>query len=173
MTSFPRRQPAALAALALVAAGAVMFACSTPAPDSTAPLGDKKATPAVAAGPTLVSADQPFKEFQVEQQVTLAPGASPPRYPDVLRTAKIEGDVLAQFVVDKDGTPMVPTFKVLKSTHPLFTEAVRASLGNLRFTPALVGGRPVRQLLEMPFSFRLTKDQARAKAEMGPARRPQ
>jgi protein TonB len=82
----------------------------------------------------------------------------PPRYPDALRSAKVEGEVLAQFVVDQTGTPDVTTLKVLKSTHELFTQAVQNALPAMRFNPAQVGGRPVKQLVQMPFAFSLTKN---------------
>ena len=49
------------------------------------------------------------------------------------------------------------TFKVLKSSHDLFTNAVKASLPNMRFYAAEVGGRKVKQLVQMPFQFNLTK----------------
>ena len=72
-------------------------------------------------------------------------------------TANVEGEVLAQFVLDVDGRPEMSTFKVLKSTHPMFTDAVEASLPNMKFSPALVGGLAVRQLIQMPFQFSLSK----------------
>src|SRR4051812_3267737 len=45
-----------------------------------------------------VNADQTYYEFQVEKQVAPAPGQSGPRYPDMLRSANVEGEVLVQFV---------------------------------------------------------------------------
>jgi len=108
--------------------------------------------------PTPVNSDQTFFEFQVEKPVAPRPGNAAPRYPDALREAKIEGVVLAQFVVDTLGQPDMDTFKVLKSTHELFTNTVKASLPDMAFYPALVGGRKVKQLIQMPFQFNLTKD---------------
>jgi TonB family protein len=98
-----------------------------------------------------------YFEFQVERPVTQLQGSVGPRYPDSLRVAKVEGEVLAQFVVDTSGQAQVPTFKVLKSTHPLFVDAVRTALPTLRFTPAFVGGRAVRQLVQQPFQFALSQ----------------
>ena len=62
----------------------------------------------------------------------------------MLRSSNVEGEVLAQFVVDTTGRAEMSTFKVLKSTHDLFTESVKASLPNMRFEPALVGGHAVK-----------------------------
>jgi hypothetical protein len=66
--------------------------------------------------------------------------------------------VLAQFVVDENGRPDLATFKVLKTTHDLFTSAVLRSLPNMTFFPAeLRSGQRVKQLVQMPFQFSLTK----------------
>ena len=108
-----------------------------------------------ATKPTMV--DGPYFEFQVEKPVTQAPGSPGPRYPDSLRVAKTEGIVMAQFVVDTLGHAIPETYKVLKSDHDLFTQAVRAALPNMRFQPALIGGRKVKQLVQQPFVFSLTK----------------
>jgi protein TonB len=37
----------------------------------------------------------------------------------------------------------------------LFTQAVRAALPRMRFFPAQVGGKAVKQLVQMPFQFNL------------------
>jgi TonB family protein len=99
----------------------------------------------------------PYFEFQVEQPVVPAPGNRGPRYPELLKATAVEGEVLAQFVVDPDGQVDIQSFKVLKSTHDLFTQAVRSSLVEARYLPARVGGKAVRQLVQQPFQFQLTK----------------
>ena len=104
-----------------------------------------------------VNDNQTYFEFQVEKQVSPYPGNPAPRYPDMLRSANVEGEVLAQFVVDTTGRADMSTFKVLKATHDLFTNAVKSSLPNMKFYPAEVGGRKVKQLVQMPFQFNLTK----------------
>jgi periplasmic protein TonB len=111
----------------------------------------------VVGGTPTPNADQAYFEFQVEKQVAPMPNNSAPRYPDMLRSANVEGEVLAQFVVDTMGRAEMQTFKVLKSSHDLFTNSVKAALSNMRFYPAEVGGRHVKQLVQMPFQFTLTK----------------
>src|SRR4051812_39416082 len=111
----------------------------------------------VGGTPQPVSENQTYFEFQVEKQVSPFPGNPAPRYPDMLRSANVEGEVLAQFVVDTTGRADMSQFKVLKSTHDLFTNAVRSALPNMKFYPAEVGGRKVKQLVQMPFQFSLTK----------------
>src|SRR3954471_14194420 len=95
--------------------------------------------------------DQTYFEFQVEKQVAPAPGNPGPRYPDMLRSANVEGEVLVQFVVDTTGRVEMSQFKVLKTSHDLFTNAVKQALTGMRFYPAEIGGRKVKQLVQQPF----------------------
>ena len=104
-----------------------------------------------------VTEGQTFFDFQVEKPVTQAPGSAQPVYPDLLRSAGIEGDVLATFVVDTTGRADPSTFKVLRATHQQFEKAVRDALPRMRFIPAEVGGRKVRQLVQQPFAFAIIK----------------
>ena len=125
--------------------------------NSQFPIDESRLRGDAGRGPQLVSSNQTFFEFQVEQQVSPMPGNPSPRYPDLLRKANVEGEVLAQFVVDTLGRPIMDTFKVLKSTHDLFTNTVESALPNMKFRPAEVGGKKVKQLVQMPFQFNLTK----------------
>lgn len=101
--------------------------------------------------------DQPYFDFQVEKPVVMAPGAAGPTYPDMLRSAGIEGTVMAQFVVDTTGRAEMATFKVLKSDNDLFSNAVKNALTRMKFLPAEVGGRKVKQLVQQPFQFSLNR----------------
>src|SRR5688500_17582048 len=109
------------------------------------------------AGKAAVQTDQPYFEFQVEKPVVPAPGSTSPRYPDMLRQAGVEGEVLAQFVVDTTGRAEAGSLKILKQSHDLFVQSVRNALPNMRFIPAEVGGRKVKQLVQQPFTFSITK----------------
>ena len=97
-----------------------------------------------------------FSEWQVEKAVLALPGTTP-RYPSMLQSAGLEGDVRAQFVVDTLGRVEPGSFRALESTHALFTDAVRDALGRARFTPAEAGGHKVRQLVEQVFTFRISR----------------
>jgi periplasmic protein TonB len=111
----------------------------------------------VEGGTGPVQQDQPYFEFQVEKPVVPMPGSAAPRYPEILKSAGVEGEVLAQFVVDTTGKAEMSTFKTLKTSHELFTSAVRAALPGMRFLPAEVGGRKVKQLVQQPFQFTIQK----------------
>lgn len=134
----------------VIAMGVLAFACSL---QSDNPMSPK---PSMSRAPTPVNSNQTYFEYQVEKAAQPVKGNPAPRYPDALRAANIEGDVVAQFVLDTTGHPNMETFRVLKSSDTLFTAAVRSSLPNMRFEPALVGGRPVKQLVQMPFMFSLS-----------------
>jgi TonB family protein len=143
--------------LHLVAGGAALAlgligACSSATPDAP----PTRPTAAAASRPRVRDANAPLFEFQVEQQVRQIPGTGSLRYPTAMRLANREGEVLAQFVVDAQGIVEMATFKALKSTDPAFTEAVRTALPTMRFTPAQVGGRAVKQLVQQPFTFGLS-----------------
>ena len=104
-----------------------------------------------------VPADGVYSDAQVEKPVVLLAGTGGPQYPEMLRAAGLEGQVLAQFVVDTLGRADVTTFRALRSDHALFTTAVRAALGRMRFLPAQVGGRNVAQLVHQPFQFSVSR----------------
>ena len=108
-------------------------------------------------GGAVVQSDQPYFEFQVEKPVVPAPGSISPRYPDMLRQAGVEGEVLAQFVVDTTGKAEPGSLKILKSSHDMFVQSVKNALPQMRFIPAEVGGRKVKQLVQQPFTFSITK----------------
>ncbi len=139
------------ASLALVGAAAVAAACAVHTPDQVSgPAQSPADRAAMAADPNHV-----FYSYQVDKQVALLPSDAGPQYPVLLRQAKVEGDVVASFVVDPDGRADTATFTVIKSTHALFTQAVRQALPHWRFVPAEIQGHPVKQLVQQPFVFRL------------------
>jgi len=116
--------------------------------------GTAKGDPNVKTAPPI--SDQPYFEFQVEKPV-VALGNAAPNYPSMLQSQNVSGQVMAQFVVDTLGHVETGTFKVIESSHELFTQAVRQVLPRLRFAPAEVGGRKVKQLVQQPFVFSLGK----------------
>jgi protein TonB len=98
-----------------------------------------------------------FNSFEVDVEVVAIAGTVRPRYPDMLRTTGVEGQVIAQFVVNEQGSADRNTFRVLSSTHPLFTDAVSRALPQMRFKPAMIRGKPVSQLVQQLFVFKLDR----------------
>lgn len=107
--------------------------------------------------PPPVITDQPYFESQVEKPVAQAPGSPGPTYPEMLKSSGVEGTVLAMFVVDTTGRAESGSLKILRSDHALFEMAVKNALPKMRFLPAEIGGRKVKQLVQQPFSFALTR----------------
>jgi protein TonB len=101
-------------------------------------------------------AGKAYSENQVEKIVEVTRQASP-RYPDALRSVGVQGTVQVTFVVGTNGRVEPGTIKVSSTPHRLFSEAVRSALLDMRFRPAEVGGRPVRQLVSQSFQFKLEK----------------
>jgi TonB family protein len=135
-----------LAASGAIAILALALACSLESPTRGAELDETAAA-------ARVTSDQPYREFRLTKEATPLPGNRGPRYPDALRRAKVEGEVLMQFVVDQAGQVDMSTVKVLRSSDPQFTAAVQRGLPSWRFAPAEVNGRRVKQLVQMPFQF--------------------
>jgi protein TonB len=109
------------------------------------------------AGGGSVATDAPLRADQVEKQVALVPGSAPPRYPELLRSSGVEGQVTAVFVVDERGRAEEVSIRFMRSDNRLFEDAVKEALRRMRFVPAEVGGRKVRQLVQMPFVFTLAR----------------
>jgi len=147
--AMPRHRVTRTLLLAAAAGVVTIVACEVQSPSEPAVAALKKAAPVVVA--------EPYFEFQVEQPVTPAPGSTQPRYPDMLRRAGVEGEVLAQFVVDTTGRAEVGSLKILKSSHDLFVQSVQNALPQMRFIPAEVGGRKVKQLVQQPFTYSISK----------------
>lgn len=97
--------------------------------------------------------DQPYFEFQVEKPVLPRDGNPQPKYPSMLESSHVTGDVLAQFVVDTLGRAEMSTFKVLSSTNDLFSASLKSVLGQWKFYPAEAGGHKVKQIVQLPIKF--------------------
>ena len=102
-----------------------------------------------------IPAGRAYWEFEVDRTVQPRPGGTRLDYPSSLRQQNVEGDVLAQYVVEATGHVREGSFKVLRSTDGLFVEAVRIFLQTADFTPATIRGAAVAQLVQQPFTFRL------------------
>ena len=103
-----------------------------------------------------LSGAQAFSAKEV-QQVAQQRSDRAIRYPDELRNMSMTGEVLVRFIVEPTGKVRPGSLTVVRSSHPLFTKAVTDGLPLLRFYPARVGGIPVAQLVEEPFTFSIMR----------------
>lgn len=74
-------------------------------------------------------------------------------YPPALFAERRRGRVVAEFVVNPSGRVEPHTIGIVSSTHPLFAQAVRATLQAATYLPAVKGGRQVFQLVHQAFDF--------------------
>jgi TonB family protein len=115
--------------------------------------------------PTMAGNDSAFSVLEVDSAVSRHPWSAAPSYPPEMLKKKLEGTVFVRYVVDTSGFADAASFEVLRSTHAEFTTAVRIALPDMRFNPARIGRRRVRQLVEQEFSFKITPDNTRVAAD--------
>lgn len=78
-------------------------------------------------------------------------------YPSEAMEKGIQGVVVVQFVVKKDGT--IGEVKVVRSKHPLLDNAAIKAVRKLkRFDPGLMNGNPVNCWYTVPITFRLSSE---------------
>jgi protein TonB len=130
---------------AVIRVGAIVFALA---------LSNTAQAQQVASAAT--PSDQTYLSFQVDRVVTIRTSVAP-IYPEALRANRVEGEVLVQFVVDEKGNAQMSTFKVLKASDNAFSDAVRSAVSSTKYTPAELGGRKVKQLVQQPFRFAPSK----------------
>ena len=87
---------------------------------------------------------QPLNMYEVRRAVG---------YPLIARDAGIEGNVVVRVLVDEEGKYV--RHLVLNGVHPVLEKSVTAQLHQLTFSPAMLGGEPVKFWVNIPFAFRL------------------
>jgi protein TonB len=75
-----------------------------------------------------------------------------PMYPDIARSARVDGTVILEAVVDTSGS--VTQLRVVRSV-PLLDQAALDAVRQWRYAPSLYGGRPVSVLLTITVRFTL------------------
>jgi protein TonB len=102
------------------------------------------------------SDDSVYSILNVEESAVRAEGSAAPIYPPELISKGVEGSVLTNFVIDTTGRADTTTIEIIQTAHPLFVQSVLAAIPGMRFSPAMVQGRKVRQVVEQRFQFRIT-----------------
>jgi protein TonB len=99
-----------------------------------------------------------FSAEEVDRRASLDKAKSvPPAFPPSLYAARINGLVIAEFVVDTAGEVEDGTIGIVSSTAAPFTDAVRDALKGSQYLPAMKAGHPVRQLVQQPFEFTVNR----------------
>lgn len=74
-------------------------------------------------------------------------------YPSKAKEAGIEGSVVVSVFVGENGEYL--KHKIITHAHPLLSDPVDLEVKNLRFTPAMKAGQPVKVWINIPFKFKL------------------
>ena len=93
-----------------------------------------------------------FGEFVYTDELPELINKTQPDYPDMARSAGVEGTVLVQALVGKDGK--VKDTRVTKSV-PMLDDAAVAAVKQWVFKPALSNNKPVAVWVAVPVNFKL------------------
>jgi TonB family protein len=93
-----------------------------------------------------------FEEGQVDVDA-IPMNTPPPSYPKRAREMAIEGEAVAVFVVDVDGS--VRQIEKIDAPHPIIAEEIRKTLLQWKFKAAQNRGVPVKTRVSVPFTFSL------------------
>lgn len=86
------------------------------------------------------------------------------KYPEDAEKEGIQGRVIVQFVIDKDGSVMAP--KVVRSVHPsIDAEAMRVVSSMPKWKPGVQRGQAVKVRYTLPLSFRTNDPKPETAAE--------
>lgn len=91
--------------------------------------------------------------MELVEELPVREGGAEPRYPPLLRSAHITGQVVLEFVVDTAGRVEPRSLRLLRSTNPLFEQPALDAAPTWRFRPATIGGLPVRARVHFPVNF--------------------
>lgn len=148
---------------------AVMATAVTPFPSlASRTIGSQSAPTATVDGPhprtremNVVSPSDPNPSLGVlaaqDRPASLQSGPELIVYPDELRSARVEGGVLAEYIVELTGRVAVSSLVVLESPDVRFTDAIRDRLGDFRYSVAIRDGEPVRERVRFRFKFALVE----------------
>lgn len=120
----------------------------------TSGVGSSSGNPS-STGP--VAGKPAFEAYEVDSPVSAIAGSYRPEYPAALRSAGIEGEVTAQFIVDKSGHASAQSIRIVSASNELFAESVKRAIPRMRFVAARLNGEPVAQTVQQLFAFRLDR----------------
>jgi len=130
---------------------------SGPGENAVASVSGGDDVPDQIAAPSDDPYENAFSIVEVEEQAERDPASAAPAYPRQLMAMGVEGYAAMRFVVDSAGVVDLSSVRVIDFTHPEFVNAVRSAMPGMRFTPARLGDKPVRQLAEQVFRFQIEK----------------
>ena len=131
------------------------LACAHSAPPPPPPPRPASARPAAVADPS-----RNLPHLSVATAVDSGPDpvyCPPPEYPASLRNSGVQGRVRLELVVDTLGRPEPATVRAVTSPNDSLSGAAVTAMKSCLFTPARIGGRAVRVLIQIPIDFKSTR----------------
>ena len=113
------------------------------------------ALPTINTSQSALGTDDFLSFKDLDSNPDFAPGGRvAPNYPPAMRNQGIEGAVLVEFFIEKNGS--VVNAKIIRSDHPgLEQEALKAAF-KWKFKPGTKDGVPVKFKVRIPITFSLT-----------------
>lgn len=93
--------------------------------------------------------------LEVDTAVQRDPESAAPAYPPALLAKNVEGAVAAMYIVDTTGLADTASLVLVSASDTAFARSVREALPYMRFHPAVIGDRKVRQLVTQTFVFKI------------------
>ncbi len=103
-----------------------------------------------------VDPGQAFVEALVDEKPSLMSQLLPD-YPDLLRQAGIEGNVVIEVIIDTTGHAEPASLRVVNSTNKAFEIAARDAVLKSLYRPGRVRGQAVRVLVQVPINFSIRR----------------
>ena len=96
--------------------------------------------------------DSVFLESEVDERPEFI--THPPlRYPDAIREAGVQGRVVIEAIIDKQGHVEKESIRVIESPHPDLTRPATNMVRQSKFRPGSLRGRSVRVRVKFPIDF--------------------
>ena len=113
----------------------------------------------VVGGTGPVVTDQPYMEAVVEERPEVISGSCiPPRYPEILKQAGIEGHIMVEFIIDTLGRAERGSLRVVQNGgQQLFEAPAKEAVQSCRFRPGRISGRAVRVRVQQPINFQINR----------------
>ncbi len=107
------------------------------------------------------SSGPPAKPDSAPQRIRVSQGVSeskriagsPPAYPELARRARIEGTVVSEVIIDRNGR--VSNIRVV-SGHPMLVQAAIDAVKGWKYQPTMLNGEPVEVITTVRVAFRLS-----------------
>lgn len=81
-----------------------------------------------------------------------------PAYPAAAHKMRLQGRVTVQAIIDRGGK--LRNVAVLRSSSPLFNDAAVAAVGQWKFLPGSMRGRPVDTIFELTIVFKMNREKS-------------